>query len=114
MLSRYAWIITAQQQGDPDTDPLTPCGVTGPSDAPAELLAKVRGTVPPLGPESRADLRRFQLRNGDGELDAEGVIAGDFYGFEPLDDIGEGNYGSASIWFQDARPGAHFGCWYQL
>ncbi len=118
MGSSYAWLIFAQQEGDPDTDALQACSITGPSGAPDALLDNCRKPYDALRDlvygQKGIITRRFQLRNGDGEVDAEGIISGEFNGFEPLDDIGEGNYGSTSIWYQEPTVGDHFGVWVEL
>lgn len=119
MPSTYAWLVTREQRGDPEEDQMTDCAIIGPHNAPQALIdlcLKATTAAPDLRDQISRPCRvlRFQLRNGDGDLDADGWIAGAFTGFEPLDDLGEGNYGSTEVWYQDTAHGVHFGCWVML
>jgi hypothetical protein len=63
-----------------------------------------RGVEGPGGLDASIDLStgvRFRMLDGDGEVYYGGVIAGDYCGFEPLDDYGMPNAGATSIEYRD-------------
>jgi len=73
----YGWIITR------DTlpfDDLGDVGTIGPSNCKLSVEEIKKG-------------KPFRMYDDDGELYYEGFIAGDFEGFEPLDDFGGPNSG---------------------
>ena len=77
MLARYRWVITEDIIGDGrDT------GMQGPANLNVDLTSN-RDT--------------FELYDDDKILYAKGTIYGDYDGFEPLDDFGEGNWGCTGI-----------------
>lgn len=73
----YAWTITRDHVG---TDA---AGTTGPRNADESLLT--------------VNAERFRMKDDDGVLYYEGVIGGDHYGFEPLEDFGMPNAGCTTI-----------------
>jgi hypothetical protein len=85
----YAWII--------DIDNLTHKGffrsakdkICGPSDAPPDLLDKLRSC------HCAGD--HFRTMDGDGNVSYEGLIIGTYHGFEPLDDFACPNAGDVAI-----------------
>lgn len=87
----YAWLITrdhlVERYGGEHSD----VGTAGPSNAPDELLDKLRAGKRPAGSLV------FRMYDDDGELYYDGVIAGDFEGLEPLDDYGTGGAGCTAI-----------------
>jgi len=75
-IEKYGWII------DVDVFDGEATGVTGP-----------RGGMEV--PEGEGE--EFRMYDDDGVLYAEGRIVGDYDGFEPLDDFGEGNWGCIGV-----------------
>jgi len=76
-LATYRWTITRDRICDGEDK-----GVTGPRNADASL-------------EDNAT--RFSMYDDDGECYYEGMLYGDFEGFEPLDDFGMPNAGCTAI-----------------
>lgn len=89
-MSTYAWRIDKDYIPEDDCpegyNPNAP-GVTGPRDAPANLLIDLDAGFG----------EKFRLYDDDGELYYAGRIVGDYDGFEPLDDFGEPNAGAVDI-----------------
>lgn len=75
-------------------------GVTGPRDAPDDLVSAVGSEL--LG-------ERFRMLDDDGNVYYEGRIVGDYDGFEPLDDFGMPNAGCTTIEYRGSG-----GSWKQL
>lgn len=75
----YCWIITKDHI---DSDSVS---TMGPFDADLELFHK------------RVNPTHFSIYDGDGECYYEGMLYGDFTGFEPLDDFGEPNAGCTKM-----------------
>ena len=73
---KYRWIITKDHLDESAN------GVEGPYG---------------LNPELNTNKTQFKMYDDDHELHYTGYIFGDFEGFEPLDDFGEGNSGCAGI-----------------
>lgn len=82
-MSKYAWTIT--RQNNAIFDPGELLGTIGPSDAADDIDWH---TVPASS---------FMLYDDDGEFYCEGLITGDYNGFEPLDDFGYGGLGATEI-----------------
>ena len=76
-LAWYRWIIERDSVTEGEYD-----GTQGPSN---------------LNPEINSNPAKFALYDDDGNKYAEGTIYGDYDGFEPLDDFGEGNWGCTGI-----------------
>lgn len=102
MPAAYRWEITK----DLIKDPMAPegtnsnaVGLVGPRNAPdvQTFLSETGGDT--LRHKTRS---RFAMYDDDGECYYEGVIYGDYDGFEPLDDFGGPNAGCTAIkmwWF---------------
>ena len=86
--AEYAWLITrdrlAEQDGGKFGDA---AGVSGPSNATDEQLDQLRA----------GKGKKFRMYDDDGEHYYDGLVLGDFDGFEPLDDYGRGNAGCTDI-----------------
>lgn len=94
-MAKYAWCIMGEfDDDDPSGSGVRAVCISGPSDATPILSLQAK-----TGRGAGASF--FELRNGDGERCAQGFIAGEFSGFEPLDDYGEGSYGATEIWYQN-------------
>lgn len=93
----YRWVITKDL-----LDPMgAHCrrGTNGPRHADPALATL---TVPALTAHPTA--KRFRMSDDDGTLYYEGVIAGAFEGFEPLDDFGTADAGCVRIaYFEDGQ-----------
>ena len=76
-VARYRWVITEDIVTYGEYN-----GTQGPHNLNADLTSN-RDT--------------FELYDDDGVLYAKGTIYGDYDGFEPLDDFGEGNWGCTGI-----------------
>jgi hypothetical protein len=76
-MSAYRWIITEDIVTEGEYE-----GTQGPYDCDPDL-----DTYP----------RSFELYDDDGILYAKGMLYGQYAGFEPLDDFGEGNWGCSAI-----------------
>ena len=50
---------------------------------------------------------KFLLMDDDGGIMAKGRIIGDYSGFEPLDDFGEGAYGCTGIKYRSPKSGKY-------
>ena len=84
-LAPYRWTITKDRIADEDAPEGTNCnakGVVGPRNADVELATNPT---------------RFSMYDDDGECYYEGMLYGDFGGFEPLDDFGMPNAGCTGI-----------------
>ena len=73
----YYWTITKDRISDGEDK-----GVSGPYDCDVNL---------------KTNAARFSMYDDDGECYYEGMIYGDYDGFEPLDDFGSPNAGCTSI-----------------
>ena len=83
----YAWIIdidNIEHKGF-----FSPDKICGPSDAPQELIDKLRG--------SHCAGDSFRTMDADGDISYEGRITGQYHGFEPLDDFAGPNAGDVTI-----------------
>lgn len=89
----YAWIITKDKIGDGDDD-----GTIGGHLAPKHLIELLRHP-------KRNQLEKFRMKDDDGQVYYYGYIAGDYEGFEPLDDYGTPNAGCAWIEYKDKATG---------
>lgn len=81
----YRWVITRDliaDKGEPEGTFANAKGLCGPGDASEDV------THAPA---------RFSMYDDDGNCYYEGVIYGDYYGFEPLDDFGTYNAGCTAI-----------------
>lgn len=92
MTASYAWVITEDHLFDGDTIDRNEAGTSGPSDAPADLLARL----------AAGEGREFRIHDDDGELYYAGrIITRDEPGcqedFGPLDDWGTPNAGATEI-----------------
>jgi hypothetical protein len=74
------------------------------------IQTNAKGTIGPIGAEDRhvANLARrrgveFRLYDDDGDLCYVGRIVGNYDGFEPLDDFGEGYAGCTMIKYRNER-----------
>jgi hypothetical protein len=76
-LAKYRWVIVEDIVTKGEYD-----GTQGPSNLNADI-------------DGNPD--KFELYDDEGELYAKGMIYGDYDGFEPLDDFGEGNWGCTGI-----------------
>lgn len=103
-MSHYAWIIDKDYLAEPNAEPgslaYNAATVTGPSDAPEELIDLLKRS------EKRG--KPFRMYDDDGELYYRGrVIAQDGHElderteFGPLDDFGRGNAGCTDIRYWD-------------
>lgn len=102
-MSKYAWVVDAEYR-DSDTAFEAPTlesaerplrvrmppvlRITGPRTADMDLIRRLLGS---------AEGEPFKLMDGDGEVMGEGRILGEYDGFEPLDEFGEGAWGAATI-----------------
>ncbi len=89
-MSNYGWIITKDYLEGDDFEE-TSFGVAGPRDIPDKMLDDLID----------GNGEKFRLYDDDNELYYQGRIIGDFDGFEPLDDYGEGNAGCTMIAYYD-------------
>lgn len=76
----YRWKITKDHLADADEQ--SDKGLEGPSNADDSVTSNPT---------------RFSMYDDDGECYYEGMLYGDFDGFEPLDDFGTGNAGCTGI-----------------
>ena len=84
-MAKYRWIITIDYIADLKARPYSNVnahGLCGPYD----VDFSIRDNPVP-----------FRLRDGDGTLYYEGILYGDYEGFEPLDDWGKGNAGAVTV-----------------
>ena len=107
--SDYAWIITEDHISDPSDVPgmgaRTRIGLEGPSDAPEELLVRLR----------RGEGYKFRMRDDDRNLYYAGRFldinvadeAGGENAFGPLDDFGTPDAGAVTIEYWEPYNGAH-------
>ena len=79
----YAWKITRDRFAEKCEDEPGDVGVMGPRDADTSLLD--------------GKTERFSLWDDDGNCIYEGIIGGEYDGFEPLDDCGTPNFGCTAI-----------------
>lgn len=86
MSSEYAWVIIKDLIDGEDT------GVIGPSDAPPELVAKLKA----------GEGERFRMDDDEGEAYYLGRIVGDYTFEEPLVDFGTPNAGAVALYTYDA------------
>lgn len=82
MSSSYRWKITRDRISENELGGSSDKGVQGPRDA---------------DPSITGNATRFSMYDDDGECYYEGMIYGDFEGFEPLDDFGAPNAGCTAI-----------------
>lgn len=115
-MSKYAWIIDIDHMPDADAPVGTNCnasGMTGPSNAPAELLAVL----------AEGKGRRFRIYDDDGELYYSGRWVGPHWrenegqwlpesAFGPLSDFGTPNAGATEIRYR--ANGDNTGDWQTL
>jgi hypothetical protein len=93
-MARYAWVIDSVGIGEDLGDLLADdAGKIGPRDAPDALVSGLQRRDVPS--------RRFRIYDDDGVFYYAGRIAGEYSGFEPLDDFGEPNCGCTEIRYQD-------------
>ncbi len=81
----YGWRITEDHISDDGHEE----GTEGPSGLPSELSDKL----------DAEDGQEFKMYDDDGVLYYEGLITGDYTGFEPLDDFGKPNAGCTDIMY---------------
>lgn len=107
MSSRYAWIIDTDHLAEPDADGKLPdpgslcynaATVSGPSDAPAALLAEL----------AAGKGIKFRIRDDDKILYYTGrfvpaELSDSEEGFGPLDDFGTPNAGAVTIEYKRGR-----------
>ena len=87
MVAKFAWIIDrVTEHGEEHS-----IGVCGPSTAPDDLLNALKTGNPSITG------KKFRLRDDDGNVYGYGRITGEYQGFEPLDQYGEGNWGCTEI-----------------
>ena len=79
MAAEYRWVITRDLISRDDDDDT---GVTGPSDADADVTDNAA---------------KFSMWDDDDNCYYEGMLYGDYAGFEPLDDFGTPNAGCSAI-----------------
>jgi hypothetical protein len=89
-MRKHVWIITKDCLAEPGERNET--GTSGPHDMGLDV-------------ESRFDVEPFRLYDDDGVLYYEGLIAGDYEGFEPLQDFGMPNAGATSIHYRNLATG---------
>ena len=77
MASKYRWIITKDHLNEGDD-----VGTMGPSNCDEDLVS---------------NSTHFSMYDDDMECYYEGMLYGDFEGFEPLDDYGTPNAGAVHI-----------------
>lgn len=53
-------------------------------------------------PELKSNPKPFVLKDDDGETYYQGMLYGDYDGFEPLEDFGTPNAGCTEIWIDGA------------
>lgn len=98
-MSEYAWIITSDDQRDPDAPEgsySNAKGLIGPRDATPEQIDRLH--------EGRIG-EAFRIYDDDGELYYRGRIIGDYEGFEPLDDFAAPNAGATDIKYRNHSTG---------
>lgn len=78
-MTSYRWIVTHD-----------------PADMGAVGLEGPRGADPSI-----QCVQRFRIYDSDGIFLYEGLIGGEYEGFEPLDDFGTPNIGSTSIYYEN-------------
>jgi hypothetical protein len=81
MLAKYAWKITKVSE-ELCEDLHDELGTVGPHNADLDLLD--------------INQTRFRIYDDDGEFYYEGILGGDYTGFEPLDDFG-GPYAGCTV-----------------
>lgn len=64
-----------------------------------------KGTEGPRNcdPELKTNPKRFVLKDDDGNTYYQGMLYGDYDGFEPLDDFGGPNAGCTEVWMDGAQ-----------
>lgn len=82
----YAWTITRDFLAEEHNEPRNETGTSGPSNL---------GVSPKLSHPILAQL--FRMYDDDNVLYYEGIIAGEYTGFEPLMDFGTPNAGATRI-----------------
>lgn len=93
--SDYCWIIDVDHIAEPDTPRGTlqnAVGLMGGIDSDPELIVN-------------EPTEKFRMYDDDDNLYYEGRIAGDYEGFEPLDDFGMPNAGAVSIKYPNRDTG---------
>jgi len=92
MGSSYGWIITKDHLASSRRDE---AGVCGPRDLSSDMKnVLLSGTG-----------EAFKMYDDDRELYYEGLIVGDYSGFEPLDDFGGPNAGCTYIMYKNKQTG---------
>ncbi len=94
----YAWIIDIDHLPDlcsPEGTNYNAVGVRGPHDAGDNALCTLADGFG----------EQFRIYDDDGELYYTGRIAGDYEGFEPLDDFGGPNAGATDIKYLNKKTG---------
>ncbi|MBO88162.1 MAG: hypothetical protein CMP14_01460 [Rickettsiales bacterium] len=81
----YAWIITKDKISSDDV------GTTGPASNNSELEKSLKA----------GKGQEFKMFDDDQTLYYEGLIVGDYTGFEPLDDFGMPNAGCTAIAYKN-------------
>ena len=82
----YAWRITDDKITYPDT-----------TENPFDGLEGPRGCTIPEAAVKEGPKEKFRMRDDDGNIYCEGIIIGQFDGFEPLDDFGMPGLGCTEI-----------------
>jgi hypothetical protein len=81
----YRWKITRDHIADDDAEPGTNCNAVG-MEGPANC-----------DPKLKSNPTRFVMKDDDGTTYYQGMLYGDFDGFEPLRDFGTPNAGAVQI-----------------
>lgn len=86
-MSSYTWLIIKVNNGCGHLHTMGPRGTTlTPEQVKADRSAK-----------------KFRMKDDDGEVYVEGLIVGDYEGFEPLDDYGTPSLGCNTIEYKEGR-----------
>lgn len=86
----YAWVIDKDLLAERWSDIKSRAGVNGPGNADPTLLARL----------AAGEGDKFRMLDDDDEVYYEGRIVGDNYGYEPLEDFGEGDAGCTQIQYR--------------
>lgn len=94
-MDKHFWIITKDYLAGPGER--NEAGTNGPRDMGLDIDALEDFGAP--------EVDVFRMYDDDGELYYEGLIAGDYDGFEPLHDFGMPNAGATSIHYRNLQTG---------